>query len=661
MTTHVGSDRSIVWREVAARLGVSVPACQIAALAVVLLREDDRDPDRICRVDDHLGGPGVVVGPRDDLVERITAVERIAGAAETRLTCGEVALRVGIPGAMTAQVAGWDEVRFVAGDAVFTDVTGRLGQARARLLRARVPAVLDGLMTGAARTVGDILPYGAADECVIAGVNETGAPLPQGQTVLDEVGRWALRTPQALAICGERRSLTYGQLAAMANRFSDHLRAAGVRKGSRVGVWLLRTVEFVATALAIWQLGAVVVPTDPAHPPERIRYQLALADVTLIVCSDRLPVDGVPRCHLPGTGSLSGTGPLRPGLCCADDPAYILFTSGSTGRPKGAALTHHAIRNLGFALGDLLGLCTADRFAAIITFAFDVSVAELFAPLVLGASAVMAGESVVVDPARLARWLGEQRITVAQATVTQWRQMLPYLAGNATALHAITCGEVLRAREAEALRSVVRSVWNLYGPTEATVHCTGTAVAVGAGDPLSVGAPLRNDRVEILDPDGRRLPVGHAGELHLGGAGLAMGYVGDPARTEAAFVDHPRYGRLYRSGDLGRWLPDGEIEFLGRADRQVQLHGYRVELGEIEAVAERHPAVRRAAVVVAGGSMLTLWVQTRPEDELTGRALRVHLAERLPIHMIPRTIRLLDRLPLTANNKVDRLALSERD
>ncbi|GAA3585426.1 hypothetical protein GCM10022419_079200 [Nonomuraea rosea] len=456
-------------------------------------------------------------------------------------------------------------------------------------------------------------------------------------TVLHDVAAQVARTPDAPAVLDPGQSLTYAELAARANAVAAHLRARGVRPGDPVAVALPRSAGYVAAILGVWQAGAVYVPLDRTLPPERLRYQQRQAGTTLLL--DTLPAPG-------GTARLA-TGDADQGQC-----AYVMFTSGSTGRPKAVQVSHASLRHCVTAVSALLAPGPHDRYAANQTFAFDISLLEILLPLTCGGVTLVTSETLQTDAAKLTAWLERHGVTVVHATPTAWRWLLPHLTKGRTELQVVCGGEPLTARLVSDLAARAGRVWNFYGPTEVTVWCTAGQVTPADQDPVPIGSPLPGYRVELLGPDGRTVPPGAEGEIHVGGPGVAIGYGGAPELTAERFIDHPELGRLYRTGDIGRLRPDGLLHFAGRRDRQVQLNGYRIELGEIECVAQEHPEVELAAAHVADDTLL-LFVQ----GAVTTRTLRRHLAAHLPVSMIPSRIEVRRELPLTPTKKIDRVAL----
>ncbi|TDE17981.1 amino acid adenylation domain-containing protein, partial [Nonomuraea mesophila] len=345
----------------------------------------------------------------------------------------------------------------------------------------------------------------------------------------------------------------------------------------------------------------------------------------------------------------------RPRPPSAGDLAYVIYTSGSTGRPKGVEVEHGNLANLLLAMRDRLGAGPGDTWLALTSPAFDISALELYLPLITGGRVVVAPRGAVRGPEALARLAAEEGVTHVQATPSVWRLLLP---GGLSGTTALAGGEALPPRLAAELRTRFERVVNVYGPTETTIWST----AGEPGEPVTIGRPIANTQVYILDARLRPVPVGVTGELCVGGAGVARGYRGRPGHTAERFVPDP-YGppgaRMYRTGDLARYRADGEIEFLGRADGQVKLLGHRVELGEIEARLREHPRVAEAAVIVRGEGpddhRLVAYVVPAPGEAPESAALASHLSRTLPPAMSPTAYVLLDGLPLNPVGKLDRV------
>ncbi|MGT2532550.1 amino acid adenylation domain-containing protein [Streptomyces nojiriensis] len=486
----------------------------------------------------------------------------------------------------------------------------------------------------------------------------------------------AARTPERAAVICAGQEVTYRELDAWAEDIADRLRTA-VEPGTPVGVCVERSPSMVAALLGVLKAGGCYVPLDPGLPPERIAYIVRDAGLRTVVAGpgsrDRLPHDlpGVVDASAPTDGSRSGR---RSVPVPAASAAYLLYTSGSTGEPKGVVVPHAAA--VDFVRGHL-ALCGAgdtgasatgrtERFLGFASLSFDVSVLDVFGSLLSGSTLVLATDAERVDVDRLQALLAEHAVTVADLPPA----LLPLLdpAGLPALRFLSTGGEAPSGDAVDRWATDGREVWNAYGPTEAAVSVTmHRVVPPSHGRIPPIGRPMVNHRAYVVDRGLRLLPPGATGELCVAGAGLAQGYAGRAAMTADRFVPDPFSGvpgaRMYRTGDLVRWTARGELEFVGRVDRQVKINGHRIELGEIEAVLGRQRSVGQAAVVVhapAGGARrLVAFVAPPagggpvPEPD----ALAAELGRVLPGYMVPRTFVAVDRLPLTPGGKVDRAKL----
>ena len=496
--------------------------------------------------------------------------------------------------------------------------------------------------------------------------NDTALEAPLDTPLHRLFERQAERRPDAIAVeCGSQR-LSYAELDAQADALARALAARGAGPGQLVGLFVERSPRMLVALLGVLKAGAAYVPMDPSYPAERLGYMLEDARARLIV-SERalqaqLPSSGCEPLWLdeldaaPGARVDSGVGP--------EDLAYVIFTSGSTGRPKGVQIPHRAAVNFLSAVAREPGLGEDDVMCAVTTLSFDIAVLELLLPLSVGARIALADRATAADGAALAGGVGSAGARALQATPATRRLLLDAGWRGRPSLRLFCGGEALPRELADRLLDCGAQLWNLYGPTETTVWSAVERVRAD-GAAISIGRPLANTELHIVDARGQLVPVGVPGELLIGGLGVARGYLARPELSAEKFVPD-RHGarpgaRLYRSGDLARRLRDGRIEVLGRIDHQVKLRGFRIELGEIESVLAEHPQVRQAVVVCRedrpGDKRLVAYVIGAAD----GAELRAHARQHLPEYMLPSAYVALAQYPLTPNGKVDRKALPAPD
>jgi len=475
------------------------------------------------------------------------------------------------------------------------------------------------------------------------------------------------RTPEAPAVVFGEESLTYRELNARANRLAAHLARLGVGPDVRVGLCLERSADLVVGLLATLKAGGAFVPIDPSYPAERIAYMLADSRVP-VALTEELIASNAPWRSGPDPGNPAGGG-------CPDQLAYVLYTSGSTGRPKGAMNSHRAIVNRLRWMQETFPLTAADRVLQKTPASFDVSVWEFFWPLLAGACLVVARPGGHLDPPYLRDEIVRSRVTMVHFVPSMLQVFLeqPGLDACACLRRVFLSGEALgrdlAARFHASLGRLGIELHNLYGPAEAAVEVTWwPCAAEGDARPVPIGRPIDNVRIHVLDRHLRPVPMGGAGELHIGGVQVARGYLGRPELTAERFIPDPFAAepgsRLYRTDDLVRHRASGELEFLGRLDHQVKIGGVRIELGEIEHALAGHEAVREAVVLARGLSgktrLVAYVVPATPGDGAPdAAALRAHLLGKLPATMIPASWVFLPSLPLSPSGKVDRKALPE--
>ncbi|HEY7770868.1 amino acid adenylation domain-containing protein, partial [Longimicrobium sp.] len=503
--------------------------------------------------------------------------------------------------------------------------------------------------------------------------NATEAAYPRQACVHELFEAQAARTPGAVAVVFEDQQVTYAELNARANRLAHHLRALGAGAGARVGICVERSVEMVVGLLAILKAGGAYVPLDASYPVARLRDMV----------EDSAPAVLLTHPPLAATAAELSAGFAMPVLDLAADEAWavdpatnpgrdgvgpgslahVLFTSGSTGRPKGVMLEHGSLVNRLAWMQDRYGMQPHEALLQKTPFSFDVSFWEFFWPLMVGARLVMARPGGHRDPAYLAETIRREGITVAHFVPSMLQLFLehPDAARCTGLLRVPVSGEAVSAALVRQFHERLPRVglFNQYGPTESG-EVTEWACDPGA-ERVSIGRAIHNSAVYVLDRAGEPAPVGVAGELFIGGVAVARGYLGRPRLTAERFVPDP-FGepgaRMYRSGDLCRWLPNGTLEYLGRSDFQVKVRGFRVEPGEIEARLAAHPGVREAVVLAlddgSGGKRLVGYFVG---EALDSEALRAHLSAQLPEYMVPAALVRLDSFPVTPNGKLDRRAL----
>ncbi len=573
-------------------------------------------------------------------------------------------------------------------------------------------------------------------------LNNTGAPIPTDLCLHHLIAAQAARTPDAIALRFANQQISYRTLERRANQLAQHLRDLGVGPETRVGLLAERSPELVIGLLGILKAGGAYVPLDPDFPRERLALMLEDAQVSvLLTAQEQRTKDQEQRdSQEPRTKNQEPTGQEPPSVDSAsrfsvlgsgavvvdlhadweqiarqpaadpdsgavpDNLAYVIYTSGSTGRPKGVQISHRAVVNFLLAMARRPGIAAADVLLLVTTISFDIAALEIFLPLVAGACLQIVPRATLLDGAGLAEELRRTGVTLMQATPATWRLLLAAGWAGAPHLRLLCGGEAFPRDLAEALSPRGAALWNMYGPTETTIWSAAGPVSPGAG-PVTIGPPIANTQLYVLDHHMHLAPIGVPGELYIGGDGLARGYLGRPDLTAERFVPCPwsvvsgqlqrttdpstslrasngqltTDNRLYRTGDLVRRLADGTLEFLGRLDHQVKLRGFRIELGEIETALLQHPQVRQAVVlaredrpgekrlvayvvssqlsVVSSNGQLTTDNGQRTTDngQLTNE-LRAFLKQRLPDYMIP-TVLLLAQMPLTPNGKVNRQAL----
>jgi amino acid adenylation domain-containing protein len=529
------------------------------------------------------------------------------------------------------------------------------------------------------RSLSELRIIDEAAECDLVSL-ATGVPLDKNlPSLVSTVLAQAELMPDAIALQQAERAATYGELEALIDNATSQLRQRGVVGGDRVVICSERSIEWVAAILAVWRVGAIYVPLDFKYPADRRAWILANAEPKLVVVDQRLLTTDDVRATttrldelFPQTPSARHFDEPLPGI---DSPAVILYTSGSTGRPKGVVLTHDNLAAQNAAVRRAMNYTAGDRTTTLSSPCFDASLEEVFAPLCCGATLVLAEADVLTSHERLLSLAESARLTVLDMPTSLWRELTNYLADAgrefpSTVRALMTGGErATAATFAKFLRvGGARIRWfNAYGPTEATICATlyeHEPHHAGEQDDESappIGRPIDGAAIALVDAFGRLVPRGAPGEVVIGGRGVGLGYWRRDDLTSERFIERPcpslPVGRYYRTGDLGRWNSDGDLEYLGRADGQIKLRGFRIEPAEIEAVIASHPSVRDVVVTVrtspAGTEVLAAYVVPRLGHSIDVAVLQAHAAATLPEYMVPGQILAVEALPLTPNGKTD--------
>ncbi|MFZ0634350.1 MAG: amino acid adenylation domain-containing protein [Candidatus Acidiferrales bacterium] len=505
--------------------------------------------------------------------------------------------------------------------------------------------------------------------------NRTEADYPREKCVQELFEEQANLAPDTTAVVFGGARLSYRELNEKANRLARHLKRHGVGPDSLVGVWVERSLEMVVALLGVLKAGAAYVPLDPSFPKERLEFMVNDSQLSVILTQGRLAVNipekaatHVVRLDADWEKIASEAGTNLPASAKPQNLAYVIYTSGSTGKPKGVQLEHSSVVNFLKSMQKEPGLSARDRLVSVTTLSFDIAGLEIYGPLTVGAQVILASRATALDGMQLAALLEDSQATVMQATPATWRLLLEAGWRGLPGLRIFCGGEALPRELADKLLAAGAEVWNLYGPTETTIWSTVARVESGDAYP-SIGRPIANTSVYLLDAQRKPVPVGVPGEIYIGGDGLARGYLNRPELTAEKFVPDPFRdqpgARMYRTGDLGRYLLDGTIQCLGRVDHQVKIRGFRIELGEIETLLVKAPGVSQSVVAAredgSGAQRLIAYVIAQPGSQPDPGALRAFLAQQLPEYMVPSIFMTLESFPLTPNGKVDRKALPTPD
>ncbi len=477
------------------------------------------------------------------------------------------------------------------------------------------------------------------------------------------------KNPEAIAVAFEQQQLTYAQVNASANRVAHELRQSGVGPDVLVGIYVERSVEMVIGLLGILKAGGAYVPLDPAYPPERLAHMISDAQMPVILTQKNLLQSLPPSAAKVLLLENEQVAPMMfenvESQATSEDLAYVIYTSGSTGKPKGVQIPHRAVTNLLCAVAKKMDFSEEDNLLAVTTYSFDIAALEIFMPLITGARLTIVSREKAADGIQLSKILDSSSLTFMQATPATWRLLIEAGWQGNPNLTIFCGGEALTRNLADELLQRAVAVWNLYGPTETTIWSA--AWKVVPQTPVLIGQPLANTQFYILDLNLQPLPIGVPGELHIGGSGLARGYFNRPELTEEKFIRCPWNARmrLYKTGDLARYLPDGTIECLGRLDHQVKLRGFRIELGDIETALRQNAQIQEALVLaredIPGDKRLVAYITLRNGATPSISDLRDFLKTKLPDYMVPSAFLFQENFPLTPSGKIDRKALPAPD
>ncbi|MCL7931125.1 non-ribosomal peptide synthetase [Halomonas llamarensis] len=593
----------------------------------------------------------------------------------------DAALDQNLPGELTfGELVNREQTNYPVTMAVFQKETlelccsysrSKLGDSAAAMLVQHLGRALEQLSESATQRVGVIEWLSVEERQQIEAWSVNGEQHAKAEPIHRLIEHRVETTPEAVAVIFENQSLNYAELNTRANRLAHYLIGLGVKPETRVGIAMERSIEMVVGLLGILKAGGAYVPLDPDYPSDRLAYMVEDSGIELLLTQqhihDSLPVaeslNVIELDQLDVTHHAS----TNPEVALhTEHLAYVIYTSGSTGRPKGVMVRHYALCHFLLSMQETPGLSSDDILVAVTSLSFDIAALELYLPLISGARVVLASRETTQDGRALGECLDKEKATVFQATPSGWRLLRssgwPWMTAPLTEGFKGLCGgEALPPDLAEDLQTQGIELWNMYGPTETTIW---SATHPVKDDQVFLGSAIAATRLVVLDSALNLIPPGVAGELYLGGIGLARGYLGRADLTTERFVADPFTAgeRLYRTGDLVRWREDGQLEYLGRIDHQIKVRGFRIELGEIEAQLLALSEIREAVVAAQespSGSRLVAYVTPQADVELDTTSLRETLRQNLPDYMVPGVVVTLEALPLTPNGKVDRKALPE--
>jgi amino acid adenylation domain-containing protein/non-ribosomal peptide synthase protein (TIGR01720 family) len=542
--------------------------------------------------------------------------------------------------------------------------------AEVELFTQRIIHIIEQFADKLNKNIGSIQIIPVQEYQLLHSFNETAADYPKEKSITELFEQQAQQTPDAIAAQFENQQLTYRQLNERANQLARYLADKGVSKETLVPICVERSLEMLIGILAILKAGGAFVPVDPEYPEDRINYMLEDSGARLVLCSKNgkssLPQNQLfELIEIDGTDQILISGQLTSNLDYTTGPqqlAYVIYTSGSTGKPKGVMIEHTSVINLLISVANTVDFKSSSVFLSVTTYSFDICYLELFLPIIGGGRLIIVSREVAGDGYLLAESIANHKPTHLQATPTTWHLLLDAQWKNSEGIKILIGGEAVKDGLKDAL-TLIGDVFNLYGPTETTIWSASKKLI--QIEKVLIGSPLANTSIYIVNQHHEINPVATAGEICIAGVGLARGYWNRADLTAQKFIPNPvKTGeRIYKTGDLGRWLPDGNIEYLGRIDDQVKVRGYRIELGEIESVLQQSGLIKQAVVVVKTDKLdntrLVGYVITA--DRFEKEVVQNFLSTKLPQYMVPALWVELESFPLTPNGKINRKALPDPD
>ena len=548
--------------------------------------------------------------------------------------------------------------------------------ATIRRMLSHFGALLESVAANPDRPIADLNLLSEAErEQQITAFNTTEQDYPRDLCVHQVFEQQEEKTPNAIAVADSSTSLTYSALNHRANQLARYLQKQGVQPHTLVGICMDRSADLLVAVLGVLKAGAAYVPLDPAYPKERIAFVIEDSQARILITQssfvDALPITSAQFVRMDSDWTLisAESDSALDSRTASTAPAYVIYTSGSTGKPKGVEILHQSVVNFLTSMQIEPGFTAQDTLVAVTTLSFDIAGLELHLPLSVGGKVVIASREEAGDGALLIRRLKESNATVMQATPATWRLLLESGWRGDSKLKILCGGEALPRDLAERLLPCCGELWNMYGPTETTIWSSVYRIQDCNWTSAPIGHPIANTQMYVLDKHGHVVPLGVPGELHIGGDGLAHGYWNRPDLTSQKFIPNPfsksSGARIYKTGDLVRYLSDGNLQYLSRIDNQVKLRGFRIELGEIESVLNEHESVGQSLAIVrednSGDPQLVAYVVAKSAVGDLPLKLKAHLSQRVPNYMVPSAIVTLDAFPLTPNGKVDRRALPAPD